>query len=136
MSETSPTLSPTSKLALATRVWCTFIAMEIAVRIEPLPRLAARLGRRPGSAGDGLGPERLSRIVSRTLQLGSYRPRCLITALVLFRLLRQQGVAAQLVIGLPVEPKDERAHAWVELAGIDLGPSPGRGDHRELVRYG
>lgn len=41
-----------------------------------------------------------------------------------------------LVIGLPEEPVDERAHAWVELEGRDVGPPPGRGNHVELARYG
>ena len=41
----------------------------------------------------------------------------------------------ELVIGLPREPKDKDAHAWVELHGMDVGPPPGRGLHEELARY-
>ena len=41
----------------------------------------------------------------------------------------------QLVIGLPHTPADKDAHAWVELAGTDVGPPPGRASHEELARF-
>jgi hypothetical protein len=66
--------------------------------------------------------------------VGRHRPRCLINALVLFRLLREQGEAAILVIGLPEVATDERAHAWVEVDGRDVGPPPGGRGYRELAR--
>ena len=53
----------------------------------------------------------------------------------LFRLLRAQGEEPELVIGLPLEPRDRDAHAWIELAGRDVGPPPGKGRHVELARY-
>jgi hypothetical protein len=56
--------------------------------------------------------------------------------MVLYRLLREQGDDVQLVIGLPLEPRDKDAHAWVEMDGHDVGPPPGRGKHVELARYG
>ena len=40
----------------------------------------------------------------------------------------------ELVIGLPEQAKDERAHAWVELEGRDVGPPPGRAGHLEMAR--
>ena len=73
--------------------------------------------------------------MSRSLGLGPFRARCLFTSMVLFRMLRDQGDDAELVIGLPLEPKDKDAHAWVELGGRDVGPPPGRGRHEELARY-
>ena len=73
--------------------------------------------------------------MSRSLGLGPIRARCLFTSMVLFRLLRDQGDEPELVIGLPIEPKDKDAHAWVELGGRDVGPPPGRGRHEELARY-
>ena len=57
------------------------------------------------------------------------------SSLVLYRLLREQGDDAELVIGLPQTPADKDAHAWVELAGRDVGPPPGRGPHEELARF-
>ena len=83
----------------------------------------------------GLSPARLRRAVERPLRIGSWRPRCLLSALVLFRLLREQGQPVELVIGLPSDAVDEEAHAWVELDGVDLGPAPGRAGHEALARF-
>jgi hypothetical protein len=81
-------------------------------------------------------PRRLGRIVSRCLSFGPLRARCLYQALVLMRLLRDQGIRSQLVIGLPIAAIDKDAHAWIEIDGVDVGPPPGRGSHEELARYG
>jgi hypothetical protein len=54
--------------------------------------------------------------------------------MVLFRMLRDQGDDAELGIGLPLEPKDKDAHAWVGSAAATSAP-PGRGRHEELARY-
>jgi hypothetical protein len=56
--------------------------------------------------------------------------------MVLYRLLEGQGIDAELVIGLPREPRDKDAHAWVEVDGVDVGPPPGGSRHEELARYG
>ena len=42
---------------------------------------------------------------------------------------------AELVIGLPKNPADKAAHAWVELDGIDVGPPPGRNGHEQMARF-
>jgi hypothetical protein len=73
--------------------------------------------------------------VDRTLRIGRRRPRCLINALVLFRLLRADGQPAELVIGLVADAPDHEAHAWVELDGVDVGPPPGSGRHIPMARY-
>ena len=128
-------LSLREKVLLATRVWVRFALVSLRVRRQPLPRLVARL-----TAVDGGPPRRhhasatLARAVDRSLRIGSHRPRCLINALVLFRLMREQGDHVELVIGLPEQAADERAHAWVELEGRDVGPPPGRAGHREMAR--
>ena len=72
----------------------------------------------------------------RALRVGGRRPTCLMSALVLTDLLRGQGQDAELVIGLPEDARDHRAHAWVELGGNDVGPPPGRGRHAPLARFG
>jgi len=100
----------------------------------PLPLLAQELGRAPIST-NRQPPRVLSGAVDRSLRLGPFRTRCLFGALVLFRLLREQGDPVELVIGLPADARDHAAHAWVELGGIDLGPPPGRGNHSELARF-
>jgi hypothetical protein len=55
--------------------------------------------------------------------------------LVMFDLLRAEGLHPELVIGLPADPRSHIAHAWVEVDGRDVGPPPGRHQHGELVRY-
>jgi hypothetical protein len=134
MSERSR-LSLPDKGRLAARVWVRFALVSARVRREPLPRLVAELS----AVGSdqrrrSYRPATLARAVDRSLRIGNRRPRCLINALVLFRLLREQGDEVELVIGLPVEAADERAHAWVELDGKDVGPPPGRAGHEEMAR--
>jgi Transglutaminase-like superfamily len=123
-----------SKLLLALDVWRSFVAVQIGLRRHPLPELVRRLGSRPRRARRE-SPLRLSRAVTKSLSIGPYTARCLVTSLVLYRLLQEQGEAAELVIGLPSEPEREDAHAWVEISGVDVGPAPGKGKHEELARY-
>jgi hypothetical protein len=130
---------PTATLGLLWRVrllwdvWTTGAAVVIGLRRETLPAFVARLGKPEGRPPKP--PALLSRAVSRGLRIGPWQPRCLIRALVLYRLLRVQGNDAVLVIGLADDRPSTEAHAWVELAGRDMGPAPGAYGHRALVRY-
>jgi hypothetical protein len=130
---TSQPASIATRIRLLVRVWVTAVAVQVALRRHPLPEAARSLGRH-GSDGR-TPPALLSRAVSRGLRIGPWRPRCLIRSLVLYRLLREQGDPADLVIGLPERADSHEAHAWVELDGRDIGPWPGRGRHQELTRY-
>jgi hypothetical protein len=129
-----------AKARMLARVWATAAGVIIGLRRERLPDLIRRLG--VPTAGRGgraaprpVRPSLLSRAVSRGLRIGPWQPRCLIRALVLYRLLRAQGDDAVLVIGLAESRPSTEAHAWVELAGRDIGPSPGAFGHRALARY-
>jgi Transglutaminase-like superfamily len=124
------------KVRTAARVWYWFAVIALGVRRHPLPHLVERLRQPSQASAARIEPIRLGRIVQRALRLGRFQPRCIFTALVLYRLLHEQGDRAELVIGLPRERRTKDAHAWIELAGADIGPPPGRGDHQELVRYG
>jgi hypothetical protein len=106
------------------------------LRRDPLPAAVERLRAESPTDLVSVHPVRLGRIVRRVLRLGPIKPRCLTASLVLYQLLRGQGEQAQLVIGLPRTPVDKRAHAWVEIEGVDVGPPPGRAGHVELARYG
>jgi hypothetical protein len=136
-------LGPVAKLRLLWTIWTTAVAVVVALRRERLPALISRLGAPAASATDPrsaaahptLPPALLSRAVSRGLRLGPWQPRCLIRALVLYRLLRAQGDEPVLVIGLDAARPTTEAHAWVELGGRDIGPAPGALGHRALVRY-
>ena len=100
-----------------------------------LPLLIERLSRISRPARSRHPARRLSRAVDRSLRIGSRRPTCLVNSLVLFRLLREQGDHAELVIGLPESPTSKDAHAWVELDGREVGPPPGRAGHSQLARF-
>ncbi len=124
------------KAALAFRVLRRFASVRMRISREPLPALAASLGNLPLSAADHEPVARLSSAVDRTLRFGRDRPTCLLRALVLYSLLREQGDPAVLAIGLPEGARYHSAHAWVEVDGADVGPRPGRGDHVALARFG
>lgn len=136
MDRVSSHLGPRRKAELALRIWLRFVPLLYAVKRYPLPTLVERLGHAPRRPSHWVEPRRLGRIVGRVLRLGPFNPRCLYTSLVLYRLLHEEGEPAKLVIGLPLEPKDKDAHAWVEVAGMDVGPPPGRANHQELARFG
>jgi len=122
------------KVRLAARVWWSFLRVVLRDPREPLPRFVERWGRIPHPRGPWIAPPRLRGAVLRALHLGPWRPSCLVNALVLYRLLHEQGDQAELVIGLPVDARDHEAHAWVELDGEDLGPFPGS-HHSPLARF-
>jgi hypothetical protein len=124
------------KAALAVHILRRFISVRRRISREPLPALAASLGNVPLTGADHEPAARLSRAVDRTLRFGPDRPTCLMRALVLYSLLREQGDPAVLAIGLPHGARNHTAHAWVEMDGADLGPRPGRGDHVALARFG
>lgn len=131
----SPRLSPRDKVRLAARIWHAFLLVHLGLRRHSLPDLARRLAARRRRGAQTVDPVRLGRIVYRVLRVGPYRPRCLVSSLVAFRLLREQGVDAELVIGLPDRARTKDAHSWVEVHRKDVGPPPGRGTRIELVRY-
>jgi hypothetical protein len=123
------------KVAMFRAILVTFVVVQLRLRRSTLPAVVTSLREVDTERDYRLDPRRLGRIVFRTLRLGNRHARCLINALVLFRLLRLQGDNAELVIGLPESPQDVSAHAWIELDGDDVGPPPGRGAHKEFTRY-
>jgi hypothetical protein len=127
-------LSSRSKIRLALRVWRRYLLVRRAVKRTPLPRLARELAE-PRASTIRHSPQLLSHAVGRSLRIGRRQPRCLITALVLYRLLHEQGDDAVLVIGLLPQAADHTAHAWVELNGRDIGPPPGKGPHAEIAHF-
>lgn len=128
-------LSMTTKVRIFIRIWRSFLSIVLRDPRVPLPEFVARLGRVQHPKVARIGPLRLRAAVLRSLRLGPWRPTCLANALVLYRLLLEQGDSAELVIGLPIEASNHDAHAWVELNGEDLGPFPGRPNHAALARF-
>ena len=130
-----PRLSAAAKGWMVALVWARFSRVWLTLRRRPLPDAVTRIGTGAPAPALRVDARRMGRIVNRSLTIGSWQPRCLYQALVLYRGLRAQGDEAELVIGLPREAATKDAHAWVEVAGVDVGPPPGRGLHEELARY-
>ena len=131
---TSP-FSPAAKIWLALRIWRLFILLQLRKANEPLPEFVAQLGQPIRHHSERYSPVRLVRAINRALRVGRWQPTCLDKSLVLFRLLREQGDPAEVVVGLPPNAPDHNAHAWVEVNGVDVGPPPGRGNHVPLARF-
>lgn len=126
-------ISTIRKVGLLARIWVLAATTQVALWRHPLPVVVARL--EPLGAQRGLPVRTMVRGIHRGLRIGPWRPRCLLRSLVLFRLLRDQGQPAMLVIGLGHEGRTSDAHAWVELAGRDVGPPPGGAGYQELARF-
>lgn len=122
------------RIRLTLRVWTTLMSVTSARRGRTLPELTRHLGDVPVRPR-GIPVPRLARAVHRTLGIGPVRPRCLTNALVLYRLLAEEGVPSELIVGLPPGSGTVRAHAWVEVDGRDVGPPPGRMHHEILARF-
>lgn len=121
---------------LATRIWFRYVVVKVLLaQRRPLPDTIERIRRRSPSSPIDQEPRQLGRSVVRALTVSRIRPRCLTLALVHMSLLNDNGIPGQLVIGLPDEARSPRAHAWIELDGVDIGPPPGRHGHHEMVRY-
>lgn len=123
------------KIALAVRIWGSFLIIQYGLHRHTLPVLVSHYRATPHRRGVSESPERLGRAVHRALSIGRFQTRCLPKALVLLRLLAAQDNQARLVIGLPPTPRSADAHAWIEIDGVDVGPSPGRGNLEALVSY-
>jgi len=129
-------VGPAGKIRLMWRILASFVWIASELRRRPLPEVVAGLRERGrGRPGAYVHPRRLGQLVYRVLRLGPWRARCLFTSMVLYRLLREQGDEPELVIGLPREPRDKDAHAWIEMDGVDVGPPPGKGRHEQIARY-
>jgi len=134
MSDPTTPLTFTQKVQLLLRVWITYLQVS-ARRNRPLPAQVQALTRKHGPKATHIPVAKVRRAIHLGLRAGKLTPRCLPNALVMFRILHEQGDDPVLVIGLPRVAENHIAHAWVELDGQDVGPPPGRGDHTELARF-
>ena len=129
-------LSFRDKARLFGRIWTLCAVIMVQLRLRSIPNVVASINMHAGiSANPDVSPTRLGSIIARVLRVAGREPRCLIKALVHYRMLREQGLEPVLVIGLPITATDHQAHAWIELNGHDVGPPPGRGEHVALARY-
>lgn len=124
-----------AKVVLAMRTLYWFGVVRIELRRRAMPEIVERLRVVDRVRPYRIPAGRLGRGVARLLTIGPFEARCLVKALVHFRLLREQGDEPELVIGLERISRTRDAHAWLEIDGRDVGPPPGRGAHEELLRY-
>lgn len=124
------------KIRLSVGIWSRFVRVKWLLRKGDVASAARKLGRARTEPRRRRHPINLGRAVWKALSPGPLRPRCLPVAMVHYRLLVEQGMPAELVIGIPDEAESADAHAWVEIEGVDVGPPPGRGGRSQLARYG
>jgi hypothetical protein len=104
----------------AARWWILRMSFPEAVAAARDVRPGARITL-PDSELDGVGI-RLGNAVQRTLRALPVDSRCLVTALVLTRMLARRGIDNTFVLGVRSKPKFA-AHAWVERHGVALLPT-------------
>jgi hypothetical protein len=131
-------LTARAKAALAVEIAGSYAVARWSLRRRglrsALAALRARAGStaRPQSEHDRLAAGlRLGRAVGSTLRVLPVDSRCLMSSLVLTRMLASRGIESDLVIS--VRPGEKfAAHAWVEHGGLALLPADAPAS--ELVR--
>jgi len=111
---------------LVLEILAAYVPALVRLRRRPLPEMVAAARRcrlhlqiQGSTAETQRVALRLGRAVSRTLGLLPTDGRCLVSALVLSRLLGRRRIEASLVVGVRGDPAFS-AHAWVEHRGRPL----------------
>jgi hypothetical protein len=105
---------------LLARAWLLLARTRLALWLLPWHRLRARPDGRPNAAV--ASPFSIERLAWAVRAAGRLIPRstCLTQALALSRLLRSEGHACTVRIGVSKEDGRFAAHAWVECDGVPL----------------
>ena len=123
-----------AKVFWAIRVYWTWLVVRLRIGRTPLPDLVEQM-RGPSRMSLPWSPQRAVANVARLLRVRDAGARCIVASLVGIRMLSRMGWGAELVIGLPSNPVDHSAHAWLEVDGQDIGPPPGGAGYAEIARY-
>jgi hypothetical protein len=83
-------------------------------------KLLARAPQDSTSANSAGTVQKTCRMVGAAARYGILHPSCLVESLVLWYLLQEQGIPAQLRIGVRKSAQKFEAHAWVEYQGVAL----------------
>ena len=107
----------------AGRAWLGLLWVDLALRSRPFPQLQAwaRHPSKPSGKQDLRRGRRLAELVSTAARHHLYPMTCLRRSLVLQRMLREEGFAADLCIGVRKDKGNLQAHAWVEVDGQPVG---------------
>lgn len=104
--------------------WWLLPLVWLALWVWGLPRLQAWLARQPLPARAAPMPmdevAGLGRAVNIAARLTPFPATCLTRSLLLVWVLRRQGVASELRIGVQLRDGVFRAHAWVEQGGVPV----------------
>jgi hypothetical protein len=133
-------LSLGRKLALGVEILAAYARVRRLLRRGGVPAVVESLRTVPPSESvrprttreTELAGRRLGQAVVRVLGLLPSDSRCLMSSLVLTRLLATRGIPSALVIGVASEPPFA-AHAWVESGDVPLLP-PHEPEYAQLVR--
>lgn len=113
-------LSPRDRLILV-RALVGLPLMSLRLRLFGLRGLRVPVppaSSEPGPSGDSLfRAQWINRLVEGALHVGLGRYTCLQKSAVLWRLLRREGLAAELRLGVRRVEQASEFHAWVELDG-------------------
>jgi hypothetical protein len=110
------------------QAWLMLHGVALALRWANFQRVYGFLERWPVGAGRALDDEEriflrthgIVRLVQGAAAWSLFHPTCLHRSLTLWWLLRRQGIASELRIGVRMEQGRFEAHAWVERAGVAL----------------
>lgn len=110
------------------RAWLMLHGVALALRWASFQWVHGFLGRWPSGSGRATGDEErilarahaIVRLVQGAAAWSVHRPTCLHRSLTLWWLLRRQGIASELRIGVRKEQGRFEAHAWVEREGVAL----------------
>ncbi len=102
------------------RAWAELPAVWVGLRFLPPRRLlrtsGGSSGATPDSCCDAAEGRRAARLVNAAARYSPFRATCLTRSIVLARLLRRRGAAAEIRIGV-LRDGNSLAHAWVEVNG-------------------
>jgi hypothetical protein len=117
------------------RAGVLLFATALGLRTVGFNRVRALLGKALPDTGSGLSGDGEQRLAATTARMVGIAARhgighvtCLPRSLTLWRLLRSQGIEAELRIGVRREAARLDAHAWVEHGGLPLNDSSDVGD--------
>ena len=109
------------------RAWAELPAVWLGLRFFPARRLLRTSGGSSGTttgfccgAADG---RRAARLVNAAARYSPFPATCLTRSIVLARLLRRRGAAAEIRIGV-LRHGTSLAHAWVEVDGEPVNDTP------------
>jgi hypothetical protein len=122
-------VGPLARARISAEILVAYVELLRLVRDGDLTAMVAGARRTwfaplpaPGEQEAHLTAVRMGRMVHRVLARLPTDKRCLITALVLLRVLAHRSIEARVVIGVRSDDRF-RAHAWVEHGGRPVLPS-------------